>query len=777
MSANLILAFYGAAGTVTGSKHLLTYGSARVLIDAGLFQGQKKLRQHNWQESPFAPASIDHVLVTNTHAAHMGALPRLVRMGLTAPVHLTAAAYDLAEPMLLELAKIQEEDARYANKKRFSKHTPALPLYTADDARDALELRRRRPYEEWLELAPGLRTRYWNAGHILGSAFVEVRAAVDGRELTLVFSGDIGRFDAPLHLDPDPRPPCDVLVLESTYGNRLHTTRPVTEQIARPFRDALARGGTVLIPAFAVGRSQQITFILRRMMKAGQLPEVPIHIDSPMAVNATDIYSRFLNRRNVDADVFEDGRLQLFPDNVRFHRTVEESKALNELSGPRILISASGMLTAGRVLHHLERLCGERRNLVVLAGYQAEGTRARALIDGARTIKIHGRHAAVRCHVVSIHGLSGHADRDELLRWVGSTEAPPALACLVHGEPPSAEALGQALEERFGTDTIVPRLGDVVDLAPLAEELAAGEAAARIAAAAPAKEAVTEPLEVAERVRVLSQSPSYQRSDQDADFLQLDALRGVRLELEFLKPELIQRGRGIRGTIAVFGGARVQDPEVARYQLTLARRAAEAEPEDSELAGELALAERRLAQSRYYEVARDLGRIIGRAAGGPDDVRLLTVTGGGPGIMEAANRGADDAGASSIGLNITLPHEQTPNPYVTPELCFQFRYFALRKMHFLLRAKALVAFPGGFGTFDELFETLCLIQTRKVEPIPVVLVGERFWRRAVNFEVLAEEGVISPRDLDLFVFAETAQEVWDHIQGWYEQAGRSLLEG
>jgi hypothetical protein len=249
----------------------------------------------------------------------------------------------------------------------------------------------------------------------------------------------------------------------------------------------------------------------------------------------------------------------------------------------------------------------------------------------------------------------------------------------------------------------------------------------------------------------------------------------VRLQLEYLKAETLLQDAKVMGTIAIFGGARVLSPQEARRRLEAARQAHEEDPKDSTRIADLERAEKRLEQSGYYDVARGLGRIVGQHAGDPGKPHLLVVTGGGPGIMEAANRGADDMGAPSIGLNITLPHEQYPNPYITPELCFQFRYFALRKMHFLTRARALVVFPGGYGTFDELFETLCLVQTRKMEPLPIVLVGEDFWRRAVSFDTLVEEGTISPHDLDLFSFAETAESIWQRILEWHEAAGQPLL--
>ncbi len=460
------LSFHGAAGTVTGSRHLLHVGERKILLDAGLFQGAKHLRKRNWDRPAFDPASIDTVLLSHTHIDHVGFLPRLVHLGLDAPVHMTPAAYELCELMLLDSAKIQQEDAKRANKRGYSKHKPALPLYTMEDAKTTLGMRREQRYAEWFSLGDGITARFRNAGHLLGSSFIEIEIVdLDGGPPTrITYSGDIGRMAVPLHPDPKAPEPCDVLILESTYGNRLHTAEPLADQISEPFRECLEGGGTILIPAFAVGRSQQITLILRRYMQQGLLPEVPIHIDSPMAINATRIYSRFLNERNVDPDVFEDGRLRLFPRDVHFHRTVDESKQMNNLKGPRILISSSGMMTAGRILHHFKRLAPDPKNLLALVGYQAPGTRGRDLLDGADAVRIHGQWIKPRCKVISLHGMSGHADQKGLLDWVGSAPTPPKAVFLVHGEEGPAAALRTQLAHRFGCQVEIPQMNDRFDV-------------------------------------------------------------------------------------------------------------------------------------------------------------------------------------------------------------------------------------------------------------------------------------------------------------------------
>lgn len=461
------LTFHGGAGTVTGSRHLLEAAGRNVLIDCGMFQGLKELRLLNWEAPGFDLRAVDHLLLTHSHIDHAGYLPRLVKLGYAGEVHATPATCELAEILLLDAAKIQEEDARYANRKKFSKHKPALPLYTSEDAQAALARMRPVPYGEWLDLGAGLRARFHNAGHILGSAHIEVRIPGAKGGMTVVFSGDVGRYDMPLHPDPTPPPPCDVMILESTYGNRDHDDTPFVDQLREPLRRAIERGGTVLIPAFAVARAQIVTLLLRQGMERGAIPEVPIHIDSPMAVNTTRLYSRHLHDENLDPALASEGRERLFPGNVEFHRSVEESKALNELKGPRIIVSSSGMLTGGRVLHHLARLLPDPKNLLVLVGYQAAGTRGRQMLEGASSIKLHGGQVPVRAEFIDVHGLSAHADRKGLLRWVRSAEKPPSLIFAVHGEPEAAMALQTLLGRELGIKALAPRLGDSFELEAL----------------------------------------------------------------------------------------------------------------------------------------------------------------------------------------------------------------------------------------------------------------------------------------------------------------------
>lgn len=460
---NFKLSFHGAAGTVTGSKYLLEAGRDSILIDCGLFQGLKELRLLNWQRPQFRPEDVGHVLLTHAHIDHSGYLPRLVREGFHGRIHCTAATGELSDVLLLDAAKLQEEDAAYANRKTYSKHRPALPLFTENDARHALRRFKTVRYAEEIRLGEHVAATYHNAGHILGAAFIEVRVTLAGTERTIVFSGDLGRYNAPLHLDPAPLPPADIVVLESTYGDELHDTTPLIDQVRKPFRDAVARGGTILIPAFAVARVQILAIVLRQLMDAGDLADVPIHIDSPMAAQATRIYRGHTKGEELDPGLTQSEWDRLLPA-LNIHSTVEESRALNDLSGPRIIIAPSGMMTGGRVLHHLERLLPREENLVVLAGYQAVGTRGRALLEGARFLRMHGHDVPVRAETLSLKGLSSHADSDELLRWLRTSERPPTTIFLTHGEPPAALALGERIERELGIEVRRPEMYEVVDL-------------------------------------------------------------------------------------------------------------------------------------------------------------------------------------------------------------------------------------------------------------------------------------------------------------------------
>jgi metallo-beta-lactamase family protein len=449
----LKLGFHGGAGTVTGSRFLIETDRGRLLVDCGLFQGLKELRLLNWEPTPFDPRSVDAVVLTHAHIDHSGYLPRLVKSGFRGPIYCTEPTADLIEILLLDCAKLQEEDAEYANRKGFSKHHPALPLYDSEDAERTL--RRVKPVPSGGQFeAAGFDVRFHEAGHILGSSFLGIDEPETGHRF--VFSGDLGRYDAPMHADPEPLPDCDTLVMESTYGNRQHPAAPMEDQISRAFEPTLKKGGIVLVPAFAVARAQLLLLLIRRLMDAGHLPRVPVHLDSPMASDVTQLYRRYAEPEGLEME-----RHELYGKWLTLHRSVEESKRLNTLKGPRIIIASSGMMTGGRVVHHLARLLPNKNNLIVLAGYQAAGTRGRKLAEGARYVRMHGRDVPVRAGLTQIEGLSAHADADDLVRWVHSAATPPRNVLLVHGEPESSAALAERLQP---IEAIIPRLNQRFEL-------------------------------------------------------------------------------------------------------------------------------------------------------------------------------------------------------------------------------------------------------------------------------------------------------------------------
>lgn len=458
--------FLGGAGTVTGSKYLLRIGSRRVLVDCGLFQGLKELRLRNWQAPGFDPKTLDAVVLSHAHIDHIGYLPLLVRQGFRGPVYSTGGTKSLAEILLPDAAHIQEEEANYANRKGFSKHHPALPLFTAEDARRALTLFQRRSYHDAFEVVPGVQAVLRRAGHILGSATVELQLDLH-TPIRWVFSGDLGRWGRPMLRDPEFVPEADILLMESTYGDRVHSGTDASVELARVVNDAVARGGALIAPAFAVGRTQELIWRLRELESAGRIPKLPIFIDSPMATDATKIFCQHPEDHDIDMKLLMDEhRCPLCCKPYAFTRTPEQSKALNQYRGPLIIIAASGMATAGRVLHHLKQRLPDKRTTVLLAGFQAAGTRGRSLQDGASSIRIHGRNVPVAAHIARIDGLSAHADRNDLLRWFRGFERPPRRVFVVHGEPPASQSLSTALANENGCHATVALHGHKVDLLP-----------------------------------------------------------------------------------------------------------------------------------------------------------------------------------------------------------------------------------------------------------------------------------------------------------------------
>jgi metallo-beta-lactamase family protein len=723
------LEFLGGAGTVTGSKTVVRAGDVQALVDCGLFQGLKHLRRRNWDPLAIEASSLDAVVLTHAHLDHSGLVPALIRRGFRGPVYASRATIALCGVLWPDSGRLQEEDAAYAARHGYSKHHPPRALYTEQEAVAALEFLQPVEFDAPLPIGADLSVQLARGGHILGASVV--RIAGDGT--SVLFSGDLGRPDDLVMQPPSTILSADTLVLESTYGDRCHPAVDPVSAIGDIVRRTVHRGGTVLVPAFAVGRTQAVLVALWRLRQAGEIPDVPVFLDSPMAIAATRVYLEHPEEHRLAVD--EVNALASIAHSVS---SVEESKSLNRRFEPCIIVSAAGMLTGGRVLHHFARLAPNPRNTVVLVGYQAAGTRGASLLAGERRIKMHGAYVPVRCRVEHLEMLSAHADQQELLDWLADLSPTPSRVLLNHGESTAAEALRRRIDEESGV-----RCEVAVDGARVALGLARP-------AVGPRPVRAWED-EAGKRLERILASGSYTRADRDLDLLASDELRATRLMLEYLKVDLALRREGIDALVAVFGSSRICDPDNPTTPAAAA-------------------------WSRYYGEARDLGRLAGTEFYDGAH-RALIVTGGGPGIMEATSRGAFDAGARAVGLNITLEHEQMPNSYLTPELTFQFRYFGLRKMHFLSRAVALVLFPGGFGTADELYEALTLMQSGKMGAIPVVLVGSEFWHQVFPMEFLAANGFIAETDRELCRVVDTSAEAWRAIQEFYARRPGAFRPG
>ncbi len=458
--------FVGACGTVTGSCTLLRFGETRLLVDCGLFQGDDELEQRNWRPFPFRPQEIDAVVLTHAHLDHTGLLPRLAAQGFGGPVYCTRPTRPLAQLVLEDAGALQEEEARFAKKKGYSRHADPRPLFTRRDAALALRLLEPVRFGEEREVAPGVTIRFVRAGHLLGAASVSIRAksALGGRQHWL-FSGDVGRYDAPILRDPETADAApDALVLESTYGDRVHPDEDPTRHLTEIIRRTFDRGGSVLIPAFALGRTQDLLFHLSEIALAGGVDPDAVFLDSPMAIKATEIYRQATPEfdEEVQALMRADAN-PLAVDRFRRCHTIEESKALNARREPAVIVASSGMATGGRIVHHLANRLSEHRNSVVFVGYQAAGTRGRALLDGAQSISIHGRRVPVAAEIAQMQGLSAHGDADDLLRWCQAQPGVPRRIFLNHGEDPARKALAAAIAELGWPRPELPLAGTQAD--------------------------------------------------------------------------------------------------------------------------------------------------------------------------------------------------------------------------------------------------------------------------------------------------------------------------
>ena len=449
------LSFLGAAGTVTGSKYLLENGSQRLLIDCGLFQGERELREANWARFPVDPASISAVMLTHAHLDHCGYLPVLVKGGFRGDILCSEATADLCEILLRDAGHLQESDAHFANRHGFSRHKPALPLYTVEDAEAALRQLWTIPFHQTQTLPGGAQLRLLRAGHILGATSLQI----EWGGVSVLFSGDLGRFNDPLMVDPEARPDSQYVVVESTYGDRRHPQADPQSELEDIVNRTVRRGGTVVVPAFAVGRVQSLLFYFERLKAAGKLANVPIFLDSPMAVNASEIFCHHRRDHKLSEP---DCRSSCAV--ATYIRSVEDSKRLSAMTIPKVIISASGMATGGRVLHHLKHFVPDPKSTVLFAGYQAKGTRGAAMMAGARAIRIHGEDIPVRAEVKNIGALSAHADAEEIMAWLRTGKSAPSMTFITHGEPAASNALRSRIERELGWSATVPAQMEVAAL-------------------------------------------------------------------------------------------------------------------------------------------------------------------------------------------------------------------------------------------------------------------------------------------------------------------------
>ncbi len=460
----ITLGIHGAAKTVTGSKYLLTINDRKFLVDCGMFQGRRDIRRKNWEELPFQPAEIDAVILTHAHIDHIGYLPKLVALGFKGEILATAPTIDMAKVLLADSAKIQEEDAEYRNRKGITRHKPALPLFTSDDAKLVNSMFRPVSYGQWVELGKELKLRYYIAGHILGAASVEIVHNDGNLRRSVLFSGDIGRYAVPLVSDPQPPPVTDYLVCESTYGGKVHPPSDTFHEMSELLNDVVDRKSVLLFPAFAVGRTQQLIYMINVLIKQKQIPQMDINIDSPMAVKATDIYCRYSEYHSVNKDLLGGEKCPVGGKNVILHRKRKASKKLNELKGPGIIISASGMLSGGRILHHLINRLPDPQTTLALVGFMAEGTLGRRISDGEKTVRIHKTPIEVNAKVVHQPGLSGHADSYELLHWLDRENLNPSRVFVVHGEESRSEAMAEQIRNEKGWKCLVPEMDQTIEL-------------------------------------------------------------------------------------------------------------------------------------------------------------------------------------------------------------------------------------------------------------------------------------------------------------------------
>lgn len=757
---------YGAVGEVTGSSYLLETADAKVLVDFGMFQGRDGKGDRNRELRGLDPGTLDAVVLTHAHLDHCGRLPLLTARGYQGSIHATPASAELAELIMADCGHIQESDATRHNRKAARRGGPLIqPLYKQGDVEPTVKQFAPLAYGKSREIASGVEIRFTEAGHILGSASVEFRIREKGRRHTLVFSGDIGRGNMPLLPDPAPFEHADLLFLESTYGDRDHrSAEDTSRELKDLFRLAEADKARILVPAFAVGRSQLILYYLAMINKEGPAFDFPVYLDSPMAVKATLLYRKFANHLNREAQgIVSRDELRRYLSNLRMTASAEESRAINDGPQQCVIIAGSGMCDAGRIQHHLKNNLHRKGVGVLITGFMSYGSLGRRLVEGARTVRIHGEEVIVRAKIASLGGLSGHAGQGELLNWYNAMAGSKPRIILVHGEQKQRAALREKLDARFGAAAEMPPAGCVIEFnGREALKCSRGRVPIERNGDGPAPAAQVATAWDVRRRTVEDWTRDWQKTwsgGTDADFT-----NGVR-------QDRTQRPRRAHVDERLFLTA-PRDPESERARLS--RITKEFENGFSRLADVgpcvSVFGSARFPEShRYYRLARETGAALAKAG-------FTVLTGGGPGIMEAANRGAHAAGGRSLGCNIILPHEQKPNPYVDEFL--EFKYFFVRKVMLVRYSWAFVIMPGGFGTLDELFEAVTLIQCHRIGPFPVVLVGRDFWQGIADFaQFMVNQSVIQPEETAFAFATDSPAEVVDLILRSFPETAKRALRG
>lgn len=740
------LHFLGAAGEVTGSSYLLETRDAKVLIDFGMFQGRKATQAENQHLGKLRPSELDSVLLTHAHLDHCGRLPMLFKRGFKGRVYGTHATRDVTRLILSDSADIQKHDAARRNKYRKRAGRSLIePLYLPEDVAAVMDRFKIVQLQQPRDVAPGVSARFFEAGHILGSTSIELTVKEGSSERVIVFSGDIGRWGMPLLRDPDAPQSADFVLLESTYGDREHRSIRATEQeLKRTLRAARKRGARILIPAFSVGRTQLLLYYLAQLNKEDGSMDIPVYLDSPMAIKATDLYRKHVETLDAEArDLAAAGHFQRYLSKLEPTPTVDQSKAINTAKDPCIVIAGSGMCDGGRIMHHLKNSVWKDSTVVIAMGFMAHGTLGRKLVDGAERVRIHGQDIAVNARVLTMGGFSGHADQAELLKWAAPLAESGAKFILTHGEDSQRAGLRSVLQSELNATAHCPYKSTSIDLlrrfrpggpkqvpAPAKIEAATSQPAASFVAAPVSGSAIDE--KPFQRYWKQSGGPDFSRlkrvpvdeTEHERQLLTRQAPSKAAVPLVNEVARELKQGikllEDVGPCVTVFGSARFKPTH------------------------------------RYYKLGRAVGRELAKAG-------FAVLTGGGPGIMEAANRGARDVGGKSLGCNIELPHEQSANPYVDEVI--HFNYFFTRKVMLIRYSQAFIVLPGGFGTLDELFEATTLIQCKKLGPFPLVLVGRDFWQGIVDFtRFMLNQGTISQEDLHFTRVTDSPREAVEFVE-------------